>query len=98
MIFHSPHPEVSIPDTPLTPFVFEHAQKFGDKPALIDATTGQTYTYTQLEETVRRAAAGLAARGYRKGDVLAILSPNVPDYAVAFHGASLLGCVLTTVN
>ncbi len=98
MIFHSPHPEVSIPDTPLTPFVFEHAKQFGDKPALIDATTGQTYTYTQLEQTVRRAAAGLAARGYRKGDVLAILSPNVPDYAVAFHGASLAGCVVTTIN
>ena len=98
MIFQSPHSEVSIPDTPLTPFVFEHAGQFGDRAALIDAATGQTYTYTQLREAVRRTAAGLAARGYGRGDVLAILSPNVPDYAVAFHAASLAGCTVTTVN
>jgi acyl-CoA synthetase (AMP-forming)/AMP-acid ligase II len=98
MIFRSPHPEVAIPDTALTPFVFEHAARRGDKPALIDAATGQTFTYAQLGAAVRRAAAGLATRGYAKGDVLAILSPNVPEYAVAFHGASLAGVVATTVN
>ena len=47
---------------------------------------------------IRRTAAGLYARGFRKGDVLAVLSPNAPEYAVAFHGAALAGGVVTTVN
>jgi acyl-CoA synthetase (AMP-forming)/AMP-acid ligase II len=47
---------------------------------------------------VRRTAVGLARRGLRKGDVLAIYSPNVPEYAVAFHAVSLLGGIVTTVN
>ena len=41
---------------------------------------------------------GLAARGFRKGDVFAIYSPNVPEYAVAFHAVSLLGGINTTIN
>ena len=98
MIFRSPYPEVAIPDTPLTPFVFEHAGRYGDKPAIIDAAAGRGFTYRQLYGAVRRAAAGLAARGYAKGDVLAVLSPNAPEYAVAFHAASLAGLTATTIN
>jgi acyl-CoA synthetase (AMP-forming)/AMP-acid ligase II len=98
MIFRSPYPEVAIPDAALTPFVFEHAARRGAKPAVVDAATGQGFTYAQLDAAVRRAAAGLGARGYRKGDVLAILSPNVPEYAVAFHGAALAGLTATTIN
>ena len=47
---------------------------------------------------MRKAAAGLAARGFRKGDVFAIYSPNLPEYAVAFHAVSLLGGIITTIN
>jgi acyl-CoA synthetase (AMP-forming)/AMP-acid ligase II len=47
---------------------------------------------------VRRCAAGLAARGLRKGDVVAIYSPNLPEYVVAFYGVSMAGGAATTVN
>ena len=47
---------------------------------------------------MRRTAAGLAANGFSKGDVLGIYSPNVPEYAVAFHAAASLGGISTTVN
>jgi 4-coumarate--CoA ligase len=38
------------------------------------------------------------ARGFRKGDVLALMAPNVPEYAVVFHGVTRAGGVVTTVN
>ncbi|MDQ1610847.1 MAG: hypothetical protein QOG00_778 [Pyrinomonadaceae bacterium] len=98
MIFRSPYPEIALPPTPLTPFVLARARERGDKPALIDATSGRTITYRQLDEAVRRVAAGLTARGFRKGDVFAIYSPNLPEYAVAFHAVSLIGGTLTTLN
>jgi acyl-CoA synthetase (AMP-forming)/AMP-acid ligase II len=98
MIFHSPYPEVSIPDTPLVPFVLEHAQMRGAKPALIDGVSGRAVSYAELDELVRRVAAGLAARGLQRGDVLAIFSPNAIEYALAFHGAILAGGVVTTIN
>ncbi len=98
MIFRAPEPDVVIPDVALTPFLFERTASLGDKPAFIDGPTGRTLTYRGWAEGVRRAAAGLSARGFRKGDVLAIYSPNLPEYAIAFHAVSLLGGVVTTIN
>jgi len=60
--------------------------------------SGRVITYGQLDEAVRRVAAGLVARGFGKGDVFAIFSPNTPEYAIAFHAVSLVGGTLTTLN
>ena len=98
MIFRSPYPDVDIPDVSVTDYVLEGAAARGDRPALVDGPTGRTISYAQLPALVRRVAAGLAARGFRKGDVLGIYSPNVPEYAVAVHAAATLGVVITTVN
>jgi acyl-CoA synthetase (AMP-forming)/AMP-acid ligase II len=82
----------------LTEFVFGRASEFADKPALVDGVSGRTTTYAQLVGAVRSAAAGLARRGFGKGDVLALYSPNLPEYVVAFHAAASLGGVVTPVN
>jgi acyl-CoA synthetase (AMP-forming)/AMP-acid ligase II len=98
MAIRSPFPDVTIPETALTPFVLERASALGDKPALIDGPSGRALTYAQLDGAVRAFAGGLRARGFGKGDTLAILLPNVPEYAVAFHGTALAGGTVTTVN
>ena len=98
MIFRSPYPDVDIPSQSLTSFVLEHAAARGDKPALIDGPTGRTITYAQLAGGVQKVAAGLAERGLAKGDRFAIFAPNVPEYALAFHGIAAAGGVVTTIN
>ena len=97
-VFTSPLPDVDIPLTPLTPFVFQHAEALADKTALVEGMTGRSYTYGQLYGAVKRAAGGLAARGFGKGDVLAILAPNLPEYAIVFHAVATLGGINTTIN
>src|SRR5918996_864736 len=94
----SPHPDVTIPDVPLHEFVLADAMRRADQTALIDGPSGRTLTYGQLAGGVRRVAAGLAARGFGKGDVFAIYSPNLPEYALAFYGASAAGGMVTTVS
>ena len=89
---------MTIPDVTLTRHVLRHADRLADKPALIDGPSGRSLTYRELRDSVSRAATGLARRGFRKGDVLAIYSPNLPDYAVAFLAAASLGGVVTTIN
>ncbi len=98
MIFRSPHPDVHIPEVPLTPFVFSESGRWPNKPALIDGPSGRILTYQALGEAVRRVARGLADRGFKKGDAFAIYCPNLPEYAVAFHAVSLIGGVITTIN
>ncbi|MCC7181290.1 MAG: AMP-binding protein [Acidobacteria bacterium] len=98
MPFRSPFPDVVIPDVPLTDFVLAGAGAFPERPALVDGITGHAITYGGLLEGIRRLAAGLSHRGIVKGDVIAIYAPNVPEYAVVFHGVARLGAVLTTIN
>lgn len=98
MIFKSPYPDVEIPQTPLTPFLLERMKAFGDKPALIDGPSGRTITYAQLAGAIRLVASSLSKRGFSKGDVFAIYSPNLPEYAIAFHAVSLVGGINTTIN
>src|SRR5262249_1703933 len=98
MIVKSTSPDVTIPDVSIAEFVLRHAARPGDKPALIDGPSGRTLTYRQLADSVKRAAAGLATRGFKKGDVLAIYSPNVPEYAVIFLAVATLGGINTTAN
>ncbi|MGI9068697.1 MAG: 4-coumarate--CoA ligase family protein [Pyrinomonadaceae bacterium] len=98
MIFRAPFPDVTIPEIAITPFVLQKAKRLGDKPALIDGPSGRVITYTKLAESIARAAAGLHARGFKKGDVFGILSPNVPEYAIAFHAVASLGGISCTVN
>jgi acyl-CoA synthetase (AMP-forming)/AMP-acid ligase II len=98
MIYRSPYPDVTAPETAYTPFVLEAAHRLGDKPALIDGVTGRTLTFAQVRNGVRCVAANLAARGFSKGAVFAILCPNVLEYALAFHGVASLGGIVTTLN
>ena len=98
MIFRSPYPDVNIPEVPLTPLVLRKASEMPDKPALIDGPSGRTITYGQLAGAVRLVASSLLARGFKKGDVFAIYSPNIPEYAIAFHAVSLVGGTNTTAN
>src|SRR5215831_8829816 len=98
MAFRSLYPDVVIPEISLPAFTLERAEARGDKPALIGGPSGRTLTYRQLANLVARAATGLAGRGFKKGERLALYSPNVPEYAVAFHAVASLGGVLTTVN
>ena len=98
MIVHSPYPDLAIPAVTLPQLVLQQAARLPDKPALIDAPSGRILTYRQLADGVRRVAAALHARGLRPGDVLAIFSPNLPEYALALYGAQLAGATVTTSN
>ena len=98
MIFKSKQPDVHLPGTDLTSVVLRRVDELGDKPALIDGSSGRTVTFLQLREQVNRMSAGLQQRGFRKGDVFAVFIPNMPEYATIFLGVAAAGGINTTVN
>ncbi len=78
----------------------ESAARASDKVALVivrDATASpehvEQWTYRELEESVRRVAAGLLAAGLYPGDRLMIRLPNTSAYALLFFGALAAGIV-----
>jgi 4-coumarate--CoA ligase len=98
VIYKSPLPDVEIPDVSLSELVLRRSTELADKPAIIDGPTGRVLTYGELDLQVRQLAGGLVARGFAPGEVLAIMAPNTPEYAVAFHGAAYAGGAITTIN
>jgi acyl-CoA synthetase (AMP-forming)/AMP-acid ligase II len=99
MIFKSPRPGVTIPtDQSFTAYVFQQAHRWPDKVAMIDGPSGRSLTYGQLIGAIQKVATGLAQKGFGKGDVFGIYSPNIPEYAIAFHAVASLGGINTTIN
>ena len=98
MVITSSLPDVSIPDVPITPYIFENSAEHPTKAALVDGPSGRTYDFGTLQTMVQHFAGGLVARGFQPGEVLMILAPNVPEYAIALHGTLVCGGTVTTVN
>ncbi|TEX50993.1 MAG: 4-coumarate--CoA ligase family protein [Actinomycetales bacterium mxb001] len=98
IIYRSPLPEIDIPDVPVTEFVLRWAESAPDRVALVDGPSGRSYTYGQLAMLINCLAGGLASRGLGPGDTIAIMAPNLPEYAIAFHGAAVAGVAISTIN
>ena len=98
ILFRSPSPSIELPSTTLHEHLRSHARRFGDAPALIDGNSGQTVSYADLDRQIGSVAAGLATRGLRKGDVVAVMSPNCVEYPAAVLGTMAAGGVATLVN
>ncbi|MFI9274996.1 4-coumarate--CoA ligase family protein [Kitasatospora sp. NPDC052896] len=98
MVFRSEYPDVPVVDLSIHQAVLGGAARFGNAPALLDGITGKALGYAELANSVGRLAAALAESGLRKGDVVALLSPNSLAYPVVFFGASRAGATVTTVS
>ena len=67
-------------------------------PPLYVTPDGSELSYAALDRLSDEVAAGLAARGVRAGDVVALLLPSGPAYAVAYAAAAKIGAVTAGVN
>ncbi|TDU28567.1 acetyl-CoA synthetase [Panacagrimonas perspica] len=69
-----------------------------NKPAIIwEGEPGEVvrWTYAELRERVARFANALKSLGVRRGDVVAIYLPNLPESFVAVHACNRIGAVYT---
>ena len=74
----------------------ELAAEHGEREALVGGA--QRYTYAALRDAVRAFAKGLVALGVRKGDKVAILMGNKPEWIIADLAICLLGGIMVAVN
>ena len=69
---------------------------FADSQSLIFVGE-ENLTYKQLETEVKKAALQLQSIGVKKGDKVAILSLNMPQWGIAFFATSVLGAVVVPI-
>jgi long-chain acyl-CoA synthetase len=99
-----PH-TIDYPKIPLYQTLEDSARKYPGQTAIKlvlrymgPLTMGATLTYRQLLDQVNRFAAGLAALGVKKGDRVALMLPNLPQFVISFYGALKLGAIVVNTN
>jgi fatty-acyl-CoA synthase len=69
-----------------------------DRTALVDRTTGDRYTYADLDERANRTARLLADRGVGEGDRVAVISRNRPELVDLHFACGKVGAVLAPLS
>lgn len=85
----------------LRDLVREHERLQGGHPCLVfESTEGRvtSWTYAEFATLVRRAAAGFARLGVRKGDAVVIHLSNRPEFMLSWFGLAWLGAVMVPSN
>ncbi len=59
---------------------------------------GTEFSFERLHALVEKMAASLAASGVRKGDRVALMLPNCPQYVISFFATVRLGAIVTQLN
>ena len=94
-------PDVHIPPAHFSQLVWSNSRITPNSPyrtAIVDGDTGRAYTYREAELLSRSFASALCKFGAARGDVLALILPNMPEFVIAMLGASEAGMVVTTLN
>lgn len=89
-------PYIEIPSTSLAQAFDEAAERWGKKTAII--FYGKKISYRELKDLVDRFAAALDGLGVKKGDRVALLLLNCPQFAIAYFASLKVGAVLTPVS
>ncbi len=73
---------------------------YSGRPALTarEKDGDRTISYGQLLEEVKAVARGLLSLGLKKGDRVAILGPNSPEWAKAYLASGFAGCINVPID
>ena len=97
-IVRSPFPDIEVPTSSLYSFVYRDMAKYGSKVALVRGETGREYTFNEIEELTSKFSSSLRRHGFQQSDVLALVSPNLPEYATVLFGTLAAGGAVCTCN
>ncbi|XP_050282536.1 probable CoA ligase CCL7 isoform X7 [Quercus robur] len=100
-IYRSMKPPLVLPKGPnlsMVTFLFRNASSYPNKPALIDAETSETLTFSQLKSTIAKVSQGLLSLGITKNDVVLIFAPNSIQFPICFFSIVAIGAIASTTN
>jgi len=82
----------------LTDMAAKRAELTPDAAAFIDRDTGRSFTFCEINSRATRLGNLLLERGLEKGDRLAVLCLNHPDFFVLLFAAQKTGLLLVPLN
>ncbi|KAH7417408.1 hypothetical protein BKA64DRAFT_615186 [Cadophora sp. MPI-SDFR-AT-0126] len=101
MPVESSYPPITVPNVDIWTFLFERAERPypDDHPLFIDLTTSTKHTFTSLKhQSITLGTALLRKWSWKKGDILALFTPNSADISTAVLGTLWAGGVVCPFN
>ena len=87
---------VDIPEMKVVDMFRKTVDKFPDRDMI--EFLGKFKSYPQIDEEINRFANSLKDLGVKKGDRVACLMPNCPQYVVVFFATNSLGAIFTAIS
>ena len=75
-----------------------NVRRYANKPAMICPDVDRTWTYSELNSDVNRLCNAFATDDLKKGDVIMLLMPNCPEFAISYIAAHKMHAVCCPVN
>ncbi|KAB0799534.1 hypothetical protein PPYR_07414 [Photinus pyralis] len=98
-IIYSKVSNVEVPKLSIDDYVWKDLDKWSDKIAMECAETGRSYSYAEVHKKSKRVANFLTnCKGLSKGDVVATILPNVPEYPMIVLGALQAGLKVSPLS
>jgi long-chain acyl-CoA synthetase len=88
--------EISIPEISLNQLFEQSAEKFENHTAI--TFENQSMTYGELNQKIKKLAGSLYRLGLEKGDRVAIMLPNCPQYVISYYAALMCGATIVQIN
>ncbi|MCE7743135.1 MAG: long-chain fatty acid--CoA ligase [Candidatus Heimdallarchaeota archaeon] len=88
--------EIKVPEISVVDLFRQTADKYPERQ--LTEFLGKFKTYPEMDEEVNRFANSLQKLGVKKGDRIACLMPNCPQYIVAFFATNSLGAIFTAIS
>ncbi|KAK8490440.1 hypothetical protein V6N12_021166 [Hibiscus sabdariffa] len=100
-IYRSLRPPIVLPKEPnlsMVSFLLRNVSCYPDKPALIDADSGETLTFSQFQSTVIKLSHAFLHLGIHKNDRVLIFAPNSIQFPLCLFAVTAIGAIATTAN
>lgn len=75
-----------------------NVRRYAEKLTMIDPVSHRMWTYRQLNSDVNQLANALQKDGFRKGDVIMVMTPNCPEFAFAYIAPQKIHGVMSPVS
>lgn len=88
--------EIKVPEFPMQRILQNACQAYPNNTAI--TFYGRKISYQELFHASQAFASALQKKGVQKGDRVAIMLPNCPQYVIAYYGSLTTGAIITQIN
>ncbi|CAL8108950.1 unnamed protein product [Orchesella dallaii] len=95
----SPFPDVpTVLGVEMHEMIFQQITKYGDLPAMTCGVSDKTFTFSEIYRQSRGLGAALIRAGFKRGDVVGLVLPNIPEFPIAVLGCWSAGLIVSCIN